>query len=89
MYIAPLGVPLANPWLAGNGETCPGCGLRASAQIAAAAFAAPLERVPCNFCSAGLGRVALPKAEIIRRTLAENQALQPPRVRAQLQSGGM
>lgn len=58
---------MPDPALHGNGHACPACELRREAEDKGA-FLRP--DVPCNVCK-GVGRLPIPEAEIVRRTVEE------------------
>lgn len=63
-------VAMPDPALHGNGEDCPACALRREGHDPAAVLR---PAVACNLCG-GVGRIAIPTAEIIARQCAEARA---------------
>jgi hypothetical protein len=67
--------------LHGNGEPCEACALRRELQDLASLEREP---VPCNVCK-GSGRVPIPDAEIVRRTVEEARRIYWPAFAKRLQ----
>lgn len=69
--------------LHGNGEPYPACELRRELVDAVSIFRPD---VPCNVCH-GIGRIPVPAAEIVRRTVEEARRLYWPEVERRIAHG--